>query len=135
MIEHDHRCLRLLTRDPWPQPRHNVQPNAAPVGHVVPSRRNRCYHHHRDENVSGTSDLSASKPALRHADDRHRTIIDIDGLIQYRGIAREALLPISITEDYVWLAAFELVIVRRQGSSERRAYAQNIEVISRDELI
>jgi gamma-glutamyltranspeptidase len=53
MVEDGHRCLGLLTRDPRPQPGHNIQPDAAPVTHVVPSRRNRRLHHHRNENVSG----------------------------------------------------------------------------------
>ena len=133
-IDDIHRRVCLRARDAGLQPCEDVEPPAAPVVEIVPRRGHLRLHHHRRQDVGGLADLQAREALRGHADNGEGMAVDVDRLVQDRGITAEAAHPVAVAEHGDRMAAGRLVVGRVEHASKRRPHAEHVEVVPADQL-
>ena len=123
------RRLRGFDRVSRLEPREHLDPARAPIVHVQPAPLGRHHRLHQDRHANlrrRAPDRGQRTPA-RHADDRHRVVVDEDLLADDVGIAGEAAHPVVVAQDDDRMALVDLVVFLRIEDASGAGFTPSIE--------
>jgi hypothetical protein len=91
-------------------------------------------HHGRDPHLGHEGELRPGEAFRRDAHDSERVAVELHRLSDYGGVGTEAALPAAIAQDRDRMRIRCRIFLRQKRPAEHRFHAEEIEVISGDEI-
>ena len=132
--DHAEAGLGLRRGDPGLQPALGEHEQPAALFVPVDAGLDLLVHGHRHPHLGADADVEARVARRGDADDRVRRAVEVQRLAHRARIRAEALRPEGMAQHHDRIAPRDLVLVGTEGPADHGAHAQQVEVVSRDEL-